>query len=61
MTLDNPKPTLRHLLLKLADYLAGIRESSCFELGKHQLVIYDNIKDATASWHQLRFHIEGLA
>ena len=61
MTLDNTNPTLRRLLLELADYLAGVRESSCFELGKHQLVIYDNIKDAIAPRHQLHFRTEGLA
>jgi hypothetical protein len=48
-------------LLEFLDYLTRAGESSCFELGEHQLVIDDDIKGAVTSWNQLCFYTEGLA
>lgn len=53
--------TLGISLLEFLDYLTRDGESSCFELGEHQLLIDDDIKDAVAPRNQGCFHIEGLA
>ena len=41
----------KRLMLKFTSYLAWLGKSSYFEFGKHQLPIYDDVKDAVAPWN----------
>jgi len=43
-------------VLEFLHHLAGVRKSSCLELGEHKLVIRQDIKDAIGSGDQLRLH-----
>ncbi len=49
------------LLLEFTGYLAGGRESACFEFGKNEFVIYDNIKDTVSPWDQPCLHTQSPA
>ncbi len=48
------------LLPELTGYLARFGKTPCFVLGKHELAIYDNIKDAITSSDQLSLNTEGF-
>jgi hypothetical protein len=49
------------LQLESLNYLTRVGEPASFTLGKHELTICDNIKDAFTPGHQLCFYTKGIA